>query len=68
MISNKISSMVFEMMGFKASDTGRQFSFKYMFVESSGKIQREISVKNMNESEMKRVSMLMMKKIIFRFV
>lgn len=39
-----MSSMVFEIIGFNASDTGFQFSFKYVFVDSSvrlGKIVRD---------------------------
>lgn len=30
-----MSSIVLEMIGFSASETGFQFSFRYMFVESS---------------------------------
>jgi hypothetical protein len=35
-----MSSIVFEMIGLSASETGLQFSFKYMFVDSSVKISR----------------------------
>lgn len=36
-----MSSMVLARMGFNASDTGRQFSFKYWFVLSSVEITTE---------------------------
>ena len=34
--------MVFEMIGFKASDTGFQFSFKYVFVDSSVRERKKV--------------------------
>lgn len=36
-----MSSIVFAIIGFNASDTGRQFSFKYWFVLSSANYEKK---------------------------